>query len=395
MLKFSKRNRHKAVRSLSFSAYYYTVVFLTFVGLFSSFYLAYSHYRVYTDIAYKSFCAISKAMNCDTVSQSSYSIFLSLPVPVWGIIGYTFFLLLMPLAKSKAAECKRVWTLLLLISSAFTLYSLILAVISTFYIRSYCMVCILTYAVNLLLLFYTHMTRNRFECEDLLEGFRLDFKHLADKRHYCLIVFTLFFISIISAKVVLPSYWQFEVPPLPDSIPTGVTEMGQPWIGAENPKLTITEYTDYQCFQCKKMHFFLRQMVAEHPDKIKLIHRNFPMDHEFNPIVKDPFHVGSGKLALIAIFAERQGKFWQMNDILFKMAREVKQVNIRSLAAEVGIDQDALVNSINDQNVRHRLAYDIMSGLRLKIDGTPAYVINGNIYLAQIPPEIIKTALAD
>jgi protein-disulfide isomerase/uncharacterized membrane protein len=395
MLKFSKRNRHKPIRPLSFSAYYYTIIFLTLVGLFSSIYLAYSHYRVYTDIAYKSFCAISKAMNCDTVSQSSYSIFLSLPVPIWGIIGYTFFLLLMPLAKSKGADCKRIWTLLLLISSAFTLYSLILAVISTFYIRSYCMVCILTYAVNLLLLFYTNMTRNRFESEDLIEGFRLDLKHLANKRRYCLMVFTLFFIGVISAKAVLPSYWQFEAPSLPDSIPTGVTEMGHPWIGAENPKLTITEYTDYQCFQCKKMHFYLRQLIAEHPAKIKLIHRNFPMDHEFNPIVKDPFHVGSGKLSLIAIFAAGQGKFWQMNDILFSMAGEVKQINIRSLATDVGIDQDALVNSINDQNVRQRLAHDIIDGLKLQIDGTPAYVINGNVYLAQLPPEIIKTALAD
>jgi hypothetical protein len=66
MLKFSKRNRHKPIRPLSFSVYYYTILFLALVGLFSAVYLAHSHYRVYTDIAYKSFCAISKAMNCDT-----------------------------------------------------------------------------------------------------------------------------------------------------------------------------------------------------------------------------------------------------------------------------------------------------------------------------------------
>ena len=67
-------------------------------GLVDSVYLSISHYRVYTDIGYKSFCAISRTINCDTVSQSPFSIFLDVPVPVWGIIGYTFFLLLVAFA---------------------------------------------------------------------------------------------------------------------------------------------------------------------------------------------------------------------------------------------------------------------------------------------------------
>ncbi|MBU3949567.1 MAG: hypothetical protein KJ826_15285 [Proteobacteria bacterium] len=45
---------------------------------------------MYTDIGYESFCAISKAINCDTVSQSPYSVFLGVPLAIWGVAGYCF-----------------------------------------------------------------------------------------------------------------------------------------------------------------------------------------------------------------------------------------------------------------------------------------------------------------
>jgi protein-disulfide isomerase len=143
------------------------------------------------------------------------------------------------------------------------------------------------------------------------------------------------------------------------------------------------------------MHFFLRQLIARHPDKIRLIHRNFPMDHSINPIVKEPFHIGSGKMALMAMHAATQNKFWQMNDILFEIAGESDVIDVRELAAQLGMDSKTLARSVNDQAARKLLQHDILSALKLQIDGTPAYVINGNVYLAQIPPEIIETALAD
>jgi len=62
-------------------------------GVLDSIYLSISHYRVYTDIAYESFCAISKSINCDTVSHSPYSVFIGVLVPDRGIIKYTLFIL--------------------------------------------------------------------------------------------------------------------------------------------------------------------------------------------------------------------------------------------------------------------------------------------------------------
>jgi uncharacterized membrane protein/protein-disulfide isomerase len=387
--------RNKPIQPLSFAVYYYTVLSIGLIGLFVSTYLFYSHYRVYTDIGYKSFCAISKAINCDTVSQSTYSIFWGLPVPVWGIIGYMFFLLFLPFAKNKDAGNKRVWTLLFLIATGFTLYSIILAFISTFYIHSYCIMCLVLYAVNLLLLFYTHMIRSRFKSSGLIDGFKKDIHFLKAKRLSVIGIFAPFFSVVILLLLFFPTYWQFAPPVLLAKIDSGITKDGHPWIGAQNPELIITEYTDYKCFQCKKMHFFLRQLIAKHPGKIRLVHRNFPMDHAVNPIVKEPFHVGSGKMALMAIYATSQNKFWQMNDLLFEMAREGNVIDLRELAARLGMDPKILARSVNDPAARRLLQHDILSALKLQIIGTPAFVINENVYMAHIPPEIIRTALDD
>ena len=141
------------------------------------------------------------------------------------------------------------------------------------------------------------------------------------------------------------------------------------------------------------MHYFIRQLVAAHADKIRLIHRNFPMDHSVNPIVKEPFHIGSGKMALMAIHAAARNKFWQMNDILFEMVRKSDVIDVREVAGRLGMEAKELARSVNDPSARRLLQHDILSALKLQINGTPAYVIDEKVYLAQIPPEIIENAL--
>jgi uncharacterized membrane protein/protein-disulfide isomerase len=394
-MNLTKGKTSKDITALPFSVYFWTVTFLAVAGLADAVYLSISHYRAYTDIAYSSFCAISKSINCDTVSQSPYSIFMGLPVPVWGIIGYLFFLLFLPLAKSKDAAQKRTWAILLLVAFGFSAYSVILAIISSFIIHSYCIMCILSYAISFLLLFYTQMIRNRFNSEPIVSGLKLDLRFLLNRRSYIFSVFTPFLLALILIKFFFPAYWNLEQPTLSSQISKGITADRHPWIGAESPELVITEYTDYQCFQCKKMHYFIRQLISRYPEKIRLVHRHFPMDHEFNPIVKEPFHVGSGKMALLAISAATKDKFWQMNDVLFDRAGKKGTLNLKELADEVGISFQDLGRSINDPAIRLQLYRDIRDGLKLDIDGTPAFVINDKLYLAQIPPEIIKDVIKD
>jgi len=391
-MKIDKTNS-KDIRPLPFGVYFWTVIIITVIGLIDAIYLSVSHYRVYTDIGYKSFCAISRAINCDTVSQSSYSIFLNLPVAVWGAIGYGFLLLCLLLAGSKSAGKKRMWSIVFWIALVFTCYSVILALISTYLISTYCIMCIVSYGVNLILLFYAWIIRRRFSNAGLVKDTEEDILYLWKIRTGSLAVFSLFSISVIAIWIFYPVYWNFEAPLLSDNTPTGITAAGHPWIGAESPTLEITEFTDYQCFQCKKMHFFLRQLIAEHPDKIRLVHRHYPMDHTVNPIVKEPFHEGSGIMALIAISAARMNKFWPVNDFLFGIAGKTQVIKIREIAEEAGLDYAVLKQTMNDRETQIDLRRDIWQGNKLKITGTPAFVIDGEIYQGQIPPEIIKKGL--
>ena len=261
-------NKTKNNTALPFPVYFWTVAFLTTAGLADSIYLAISHYRVYTDVAYSSFCAISKAINCDTVSQSSYSFFLNVPVAVWGIIGYSFFLLFLPFARKAEAHQQRIWPLLFLLSLAFSIYSIILAFISAFHIHSYCIMCILSFGICFFLLYYTWLISKRFGNFDILHGLMLDIDYLWRLRKKALPVFLPFLSFVFILFIVFPAYWKLSPALLPKDMLHGLTQDGYPWIGAQNPKLEITEFTDYQCFQCKKMHFFLRQLIAKHPDKI-------------------------------------------------------------------------------------------------------------------------------
>ena len=392
-MKIATKTTSKDVRPLPFGVYLGTVVIITLIGLVVAIYLSVSHYRVYTHIGYKSFCAISRAINCDTVSQSSYSILLNLPVPVWGGIGYVFLLLCLLLAGTKGAKKKRVWSIVFWISLAFTAYSVILALISTYRIGSYCILCIVLYAVNLILLYFAWLIRRRFSDVGLVKDTKEDVLYLWKKRTQMLAVFSVFFIIVVGVWMFYPVYWNLQAPPLSDRSPTGIDESGHSWIGAEYPVLEITEFADYQCFQCKKMHFFLRQLVDQHPDKIRLVHRHYPMDHTVNPIVKEPFHEGSGIMALIAISAARMKNFWPVNDYLFGVAGKTEVIDLKELAEKTGLNVETLKQTMNRRKTQTQLRRDIWEGNKLKITGTPAFVIDGEVYQGQIPPDVIKKGL--
>jgi protein-disulfide isomerase len=188
--------------------------------------------------------------------------------------------------------------------------------------------------------------------------------------------------SIISIVSFLPAYWNLELSEGPLKLPTGLTVDGHPWIGSDSERIVITEYSDYLCFQCKKMNFYLREFVFRHPDKIKLVHRHFPMDSRFNPSLNAPFHEGAGIMALIAIHAAENGKFWPVNDYLFSIAGHGARIDIKEIATKSGLNVSKIKEALNDPNIRQKLVRDIQQGLKFGLTGTPSYVIEDRVYHA-------------
>jgi predicted DsbA family dithiol-disulfide isomerase len=250
--------------------------------------------------------------------------------------------------------------------------------------------CIVSYGINLALLFYSWLIRRRFSVDPFWKGLYGDVLFFASlPRHQVFMV--IFGLSVLLTLVFIPEYWKMEYGALNINLPHGMTEDGHPWIGAENPELTIVEYTDYLCFQCRKMHYFLRGMVEAHPDKLRLVHRHFPVDNQFNPLIKDKFHVGSGKMALLAIYAAQKNKFWEMNDLLFQIPRD--NLPLAVVAEETGLGTKGLAWALKSEWIQFLLMNDIRDGLKLGVAGTPSYVINNEVYLGNIPPQIINSII--
>jgi len=253
--------------------------------------------------------------------------------------------------------------------------------------------CIVSHGINFLLVFFTWLVRNRFEDISIFNSLKEDKKYIWTNKTIFISTFVVILISSSLLIAIFPRYWDMEPPEISREISTGITKEGHPWIGAENPEIEVIEFTDYMCFQCKKMHFFLRQLINKHPKKIRLIHRHFPMDHQVNPFVKKPYHIGTGGMALFAIYANTKDKFWVMNDILFSIEKGKKKINLKKVAKLSGLDFKGLSSSVNDQKIRHKLYVDIMDGLKNGIAGTPSYIINGQVYSGQIPPDIINSLM--
>lgn len=383
----------KAIQPLDFKVYYFSVLGIALTGLGDSIYLVVSHYRIHVDLGYKSFCAISKALNCDTVSQSAYSIFLGLPLAVWGGLGYAAFIGILGLAALERARPWRFWASLQIISFFFATFSLHLGWVSLNYVGSFCIMCIVSFAVNFMLLYFSWLVRRRFNTGRLTTNLIADLQLLIFLKKQAASATVCFTLVLVLLYQFYPRYWVYRLPPSIQTINQGHTETGAPWIGASEPVLIINEYSDYLCFQCAKMHSHLRTLVNQYPERIRLVHHHYPMDHFFNPLVKEPFHTGAGAMALIAIEADTRGKFWEMNDLLFKKGRTKEDLDLRQIASLAGLSFEALVGAKSNPKHLRTLWNDIKKGLSLDIVATPTYVVDGKVYPGMIPPELIEHAI--
>lgn len=380
----------KRIKPLPYCIYFWSVVAIVSLGLVDSIYLAFSHYRTHTDILYTSFCAISESLNCDKVSQSPYAIFLGVPLAVWGGIGYTCVLLTLFLARVSKVEKERLWALIFLSALFFSLISIVLAGISRYLLRVYCPMCIASYGINFLLVYFIWIIRRRFPENGFFHSLKKDGIFLLASGKKKQLGTIIVVCCIILLPTIFPSYWQYELPRLQSDIATGFTEDGSPWIGAVNPEIVVTEYTDYKCFQCKKKHAYLRLLVYTHHDTVRLVHRHFPMDSRFNPNVKRTLYPGSGEMAVLAAYAATENRFWQMNDLLYKIPHNSRSLDLKKLASDSGVTIEGLKKAYKNKRVIDKIHHDVAIGMSLGMRGTPAYEINKKIYQGRIPEKILE-----
>ena len=362
------------------------VILLCSAGFFVALYLAWLHYQVHTNPSFHSFCAMNDTFNCETVAESPYSVFLTLPIAIWGLLGY-FLMFVVALAGIGRHQSSGAYLTLLGASIFSVLVSLVLAIVSYCVICSFCVMCSITYGLNVIMLMTLLWQAIRL---------RLPMKPAATelfsflRKHWHLPVMLLLAVLVVFA--VFPRYWVHQNSVQYRELRQGMTTDGHPCIGAENATLVIVEFSDYMCPHCRRAHAFQRSLVSANPKTLRLVHRHFPLDHACNPLVKTPFHPGACFLSRAALCAGEQ-HFWEMNDLLYasnNLTGDMWEQKVDDAARRIGLNLSRFRECLVSEETQRRLDEDITEGLRLKLEGTPSFVVDGKIHTGMIDPAVLQ-----
>ena len=361
-----------------------SIILLAVAGIVVSVELTHVHYKVNTDPDFVSFCNIGEAVNCETVAASSYSELLGVPVAVWAIFAYVV-LLGLGLAGTRRTEVAPSGFpgLVLLWASAAAAWTIAMAIISAVIIASFCILCGALYVVNAAL-FVLAVCLARRVVGGVGRAVAGDFRRLARAPAATGGVAALLLAATVAVVLWYPDVHASvadlpETPPKPgpEACGPGHTAEGFPLFGAAEGIVTIEEYSDYECGHCKKAHALVRKLVHDYHDRVRLVHRHFPLDNACNPSIPRPFHANACLASKAAICADRQGKFWEFNDLLFERQREIAPENIVPWAGELGLDVPQFQQCLDASATESELQRDIRDGVGWGVRGTPSFVING------------------
>ena len=376
--------RPSADASGSLSVWRIGFVVLCVLGACISAELLRLHVKVYTDPAYHALCAVNEQFNCETVAVSPYAVFAGLPVALWGLAGYLFMggLCLWGIVRRRQPPHTWPFGFLFWLSFFAVLVSAVLFVVSHREIHSLCLLCMATYVINGLLFGLTILELRRLKSGPF-KTLGMDTKAVSGRRLASSLYLASFMALLGIAWVTIPAYWEVNIKTGPGGLLVGKTAEGFDWIGARKPVLEITEFSDYQCPYCSRGHHNVRSLVSQHPDQIRLVHRNYPLKR----------HRYSFVYAVMAHCAGEQKRFWEANDYLYANGRRKNPVTAEELAEAIGIDPEALRACMDSEDAKSAVLKDVAAGHELKLRGTPTYVIGDQTYPGSIPEKVIAESL--
>jgi protein-disulfide isomerase/uncharacterized membrane protein len=371
-------------------------VLISLVGLAMAIQLTRIHVFVHTDPSHHSVCAVSEGVNCETVAVSPYSVFAGLPVSVWGIVGYAAMGgLALWFLNNRRLHPTWPLGLLLVLTACSMIISCVLAFISATRINSLCLFCMGCYAVDTALLIVGILAWRQTRARAW--GLVLSDVRALVARPIVLAVLAL--VGIVTLGVLMacvPSYWR--APGWSDlpALASGTDDGGHHWIGARNPKITIVEFSDYECPHCRAAHKAMRLLAAKHAGQIRLVHRHLPLDMACHPGLSRPFHARACLFAEAAECADLQGHFWEMNDALFSIQEAVKtkDVDLVDLAVRLGLNRADFKRCLESHATAERIQADCKESMSRKLTGTPSFVVGDRVFLGRIPEAELDQMLA-
>ena len=164
-----------------------------------------------------------------------------------------------------------------------------------------------------------------------------------------------------------------------------------PFTGGKDAKVTIVEFSDFQCPYCARAVPSIKEVEKTYGDKVKIVFRDFPLS----------FHNTAHKQAEAAACAHEQGKFWDYHDKLFanqsKTGAAFGNGNQKALndtlveyAKQISIDPAKFKECLESGKMSANIDADIQAGEEAGVNSTPSFFVNGKLLAGALPASEFK-----
>lgn len=151
--------------------------------------------------------------------------------------------------------------------------------------------------------------------------------------------------------------------------------IGDHLAGSATSPVRLIEYGDIQCPSCGGAHPGIKKIIADYGDKIGFVFRNFPLT---------TMHPNALAAATAAEAAGLQGKYWEMNNILYEnqntwnsLSTDKRTDMFVSLARQVGVDETKFRAALSSADIAKKIAFDQALGGKIGVNATPTFYLNG------------------
>jgi protein-disulfide isomerase len=155
---------------------------------------------------------------------------------------------------------------------------------------------------------------------------------------------------------------------LDDAVP--IPTLGSPATGPSGARVTLVEFSDFQCPYCSKAVEKINAVLKAYPNDVKLIFKQFPLDS----------HPQAQISAQAALAAHQQGKFWPLHDVMFANRTSLSRKAILAWAGTLGLDMKKFEADLDSEAVKKTVARDLADGEKAGVEGTPTVFMNGQRY---------------
>jgi len=168
--------------------------------------------------------------------------------------------------------------------------------------------------------------------------------------------------------------------------PTFPVEPGDaPFFGSKDAKVTIVEYSDFQCPFCAKGADILKQIKKKYGNKVKVVFKNFPL----------PFHNHAEKAAVAALCANEQNteSFWKLHDEMFSNQENLDEAGLKKMAGKLNLKVDQFSKCLDENKYLAKVKAQMEEGKSVKVKSTPTFFINGQLVNGAQPLEVFSEVI--